>query len=149
MAVPSQGVTRTCFPVFVSQGPEDFLVSPSGATVGATRRPRATSRHRPDTTLPGAWRSRIVGEGSEAPDQLVANPGNWRIHLKAQQDALSSVLDEVGWVQRVIVQPHHGARRRWSAARGAGRQPQRASGAGTNVELTPEEEATDDAANRQ
>src|SRR5450759_3885851 len=26
------------------------------------------------------WRSRIVGSGEEAPDQLVANPLNWRTH---------------------------------------------------------------------
>jgi DNA modification methylase len=50
-----------------------------------------------------AWRNRIVGHGDEAPDQLLANPKNWRIHPKAQQDALSGVLDEVGWVQEVIV----------------------------------------------
>ena len=50
-----------------------------------------------------AWRNRIAGHGKEAPDQLLANPENWRIHPKAQQDALSGVLDEVGWVQEVIV----------------------------------------------
>lgn len=49
------------------------------------------------------WRSRIVGQGDEAPDQLMANPRNWRIHPKAQQDALAGALDQVGWVQRVIV----------------------------------------------
>jgi len=49
------------------------------------------------------WRNRIVGHGEEAPDQLLANPNNWRIHPKSQQDALSGVLDEVGWVQNVIV----------------------------------------------
>ena len=49
------------------------------------------------------WKSRIVGHGEESPDQLLANPANWRIHPKAQQDALAGVLDEVGWVQSVIV----------------------------------------------
>jgi hypothetical protein len=49
------------------------------------------------------WRSRIVGHGEEAPDQLLANPANWRIHPKPQQDALAGVLDQVGWVQDVIV----------------------------------------------
>jgi hypothetical protein len=49
------------------------------------------------------WRSRIVGHGEEAPDQLLANPRNWRLHPKGQQDALAGVLDEVGWVQDVIV----------------------------------------------
>lgn len=49
------------------------------------------------------WRSRIVGHGEEPPDQLLANPRNWRVHPKAQQDALAGVLDQVGWVQDVIV----------------------------------------------
>jgi len=29
------------------------------------------------------WRNRITGSGEEAPDQLLANPANWRIHPKA------------------------------------------------------------------
>jgi len=47
--------------------------------------------------------NRIVDHGEEAPDQLLANPANWRIHPKSQQDALNGVLNEVGWVQNVIV----------------------------------------------
>lgn len=43
------------------------------------------------------WRNGIVGSGEEAPDQLLANPANWRIHPKAQQDALAGALDAVGW----------------------------------------------------
>jgi hypothetical protein len=49
------------------------------------------------------WRNRITGTGEEAPDQLLANPANWRIHPKAQQDALAGALDAVGWVQQVLV----------------------------------------------
>jgi hypothetical protein len=44
------------------------------------------------------WRNRITGSGEEAPDQLLANPANWRIHPKSQQDALAGALDAVGWV---------------------------------------------------
>ncbi len=54
------------------------------------------------------WRSRIVGHGVENPDQLLANPANWRIHPKKQQDALAGVLSEVGWVQSVIVNQRTG-----------------------------------------
>jgi hypothetical protein len=50
-----------------------------------------------------AWQNRIVGSGEEAPDQLMANPKNWRIHPITQQEAVGNVLDEVGWVQQVIV----------------------------------------------
>lgn len=49
------------------------------------------------------WRNRITGSGEEAPDQLLANPANWRIHPKAQQDAIAGALDAVGWVQQVLV----------------------------------------------
>ena len=49
------------------------------------------------------WKNRIVGEGLEAPDQLLANPNNWRIHPMSQQQALAGVLDDVGWVQRIVV----------------------------------------------
>lgn len=54
------------------------------------------------------WRNRIVGQGEEAPDQLVANPRNWRIHPKTQQGALAGALDEVGWVQQVMVNQRTG-----------------------------------------
>ena len=60
------------------------------------------------TATKTSWRSRIVGHGEEAPDQLLANPRNWRIHPKAQQDALAGVLSEVGWVQDIIVNQQTG-----------------------------------------
>lgn len=50
-----------------------------------------------------AYRNRIVGQGTEKPDQLLANPANWRIHPKRQQEALEGSLSEVGWVQQIIV----------------------------------------------
>ena len=55
-----------------------------------------------------AWRNRIVGSGTEAPDQLLANPKNWRIHPKRQQDALAGELEAIGWVQQVIVNQRTG-----------------------------------------
>jgi hypothetical protein len=54
------------------------------------------------------WRNRIVESGQEAPDQLLANPFNARIHPKPQQDALSSVLDSIGWIAPVIVNKRTG-----------------------------------------
>ena len=59
------------------------------------------------TQLP-KWRNRIVGHGEEDPEQLLANPKNWRIHPKNQQDALLGVLNEVGWVQDVIINKRTG-----------------------------------------
>ena len=57
----------------------------------------------------GTWRNRILGGGEEAPDQLLANPTNWRIHPEAQQDALAGALDAVGWVQQVLVNRRTGS----------------------------------------
>ena len=59
-------------------------------------------------TTPTTWRNRIVGHGEEPPDQLLASPMNWRVHPKAQQDHLSAVLDQVGFVQDVIVNQRTG-----------------------------------------
>ncbi len=69
---------------------------------------------------PAAWRNRIVGTGEEAPDQLLANPGNWRIHPRNQQNALAGALDTVGWVQQVMVNRRTRTHPRRHLARGAG-----------------------------
>lgn len=49
------------------------------------------------------WRNRIVGYGEVNPEELLANPKNMRIHPEQQQDVLEGVLDEVGWVDDIIV----------------------------------------------
>lgn len=60
------------------------------------------------TATQPAWRNRIIGHGEEAPDQLLANPRNFRVHPKAQQDALAGVLSEIGLVDEVIVNQRTG-----------------------------------------
>lgn len=86
------------------------------------------------------WKNRIVGSGEEAPDQLMANPLNWRTHPKFQQDALQDVLEQVGVVQQVIVNRVTGhlvdghLRVSLAMRNGAGAIPV------TYVELTEEEE---------
>ena len=52
---------------------------------------------------PTEWRNRIVGEGEQQASQFIANPNNWRTHPQAQREAMRGALNEVGWVQRVIV----------------------------------------------
>lgn len=64
-----------------------------------TTKPAATAA----PTAPSLLRNRIVSSGEEAPDQLLANPKNWRVHPKEQQQALLGVLETIGWVQEVIV----------------------------------------------
>jgi hypothetical protein len=94
------------------------------------------------------WRNRIVGTGEEAPDRLLANPRNWRLHPSSQQEALASVLDDVGWVGQVLVNRRTGMlvdghlrvelaqrRRRADRAVGSGRQAGRADGHGRVLAL--------------
>lgn len=54
-------------------------------------------------TVPKNWVNRIVGYAEESPDQLLANPQNWRIHSKNQQIAMAGVLDDIGFIAPVIV----------------------------------------------
>lgn len=53
-------------------------------------------------------KNRIVGYGNEPLDQIQFNPRNWRIHPLNQQNSLKGVLDEVGFVQSVIVNKRTG-----------------------------------------
>ncbi len=54
--------------------------------------------------LPGfTVSSRIVGHGEEAPDQLLANPSNFRRHPGEQLDALRGSMRTLGWIKTVIV----------------------------------------------
>lgn len=54
------------------------------------------------------WRNRIVGSGEKPASEYVAHHLNWRVHPRAQQEALEDVLDQVGWVQNVIVSARSG-----------------------------------------
>ena len=95
----------------------------------------------PAASPAAAWANRIVGSGAEAPDALLANPADWRVHPKAQQDALGGVLDQVGWVQQVLVNRRTGhvvddhLRVALAIGRGEPSVPV------LYVELSPEEEA--------
>ena len=54
------------------------------------------------------YESRIVGHGEVDPSDLLANPRNWRLHPSVQQDALEGVLDEIGWIDQIIVNQRTG-----------------------------------------
>lgn len=67
------------------------------------------AKRNPKPTEPAnRWQSRIVGEGDEAPDQLLANPANFRVHPGDQAQALAGALGTLGWVTRVIVNKRTG-----------------------------------------
>jgi len=54
------------------------------------------------------WQNGNVGRDDVAADQLLAHPLNWRIHVKAQQDALVGSLDSIGWVRQVLINQRTG-----------------------------------------
>jgi hypothetical protein len=54
------------------------------------------------------WKNRIVGHGEESPDQLAANPKNWRIHPERQQRVLAGAIDDVGFLRSVTVNKRTG-----------------------------------------
>ncbi len=49
------------------------------------------------------FRSKIVGYADEDPEQLLANPANWRVHPDEQRRVLEAALGDVGWIAPVIV----------------------------------------------
>jgi len=49
------------------------------------------------------WSNRIVGHGTENPEQLLANPENWRIHPDDQRIAMRAILREIGWIQSIVI----------------------------------------------
>lgn len=66
----------------------------------AAKRVAATPAH--------AWKSKIVGHDRVAPDQLIANPLNFRKHPQAQRDALRDAIAEVGFIRSVTVNKRTG-----------------------------------------
>lgn len=52
--------------------------------------------------------SRITRMGSIDPNEIVANPKNWRQHPRHQREALLDLLGQVGWVQGVVVNERTG-----------------------------------------
>jgi hypothetical protein len=75
-------------------------------TETVTPPPKTRRAGTPTTTVP--WRSRIVGHADIPPAELVANPGNWRLHSKAQSAALANALDEIGLVAGATVNQQTG-----------------------------------------
>lgn len=49
------------------------------------------------------WRNRIQRYGELSPDEIIANPDNWRTHPPEQLLALEGALESIGWVQDVLI----------------------------------------------
>lgn len=58
--------------------------------------------------MAGNWQTRITRHGTERPSQLLANPNNWRIHNQVQQGLMEGALNELGWLQEVVVNERTG-----------------------------------------
>ena len=57
----------------------------------------------PNSRSKNHWASRIVRSGKVDPKDIKLNPYNWRTHPEVQKDAMLAVLNEIGWVQDIIV----------------------------------------------
>jgi len=49
------------------------------------------------------WQNRIVDHGTRPASEFVANPKNWRTHPVSQRAAVEGSLNELGWIDTVIV----------------------------------------------
>jgi hypothetical protein len=49
------------------------------------------------------WRKAIVGHADVPPQDLLANPWNWKRHTQRQHDALDASLDNLGWIKSITV----------------------------------------------
>jgi hypothetical protein len=54
------------------------------------------------------FQNKIIGHEMVPPDQLLANPLNFRIHSKVQKDAMRAMLREIGWLDEIIVNRNSG-----------------------------------------
>lgn len=52
--------------------------------------------------------SKVIGLGEADPEQLLANPYNWRIHPDYQQEALAGSIDQIGFIDPVLVNQNTG-----------------------------------------
>ncbi|MBI5960800.1 MAG: hypothetical protein HY866_18820 [Chloroflexi bacterium] len=58
--------------------------------------------------MPDPWRNAIVRSELVSPDNLIAHPDNWRVHPAFQRQMLQELLDQVGWVDTVVVNQRTG-----------------------------------------
>lgn len=49
------------------------------------------------------WADRLVRSGWDAPEQLLAHPGNPKIHPRPQTEAVKGSLRELGWLKKIKV----------------------------------------------
>lgn len=55
-----------------------------------------------------SFENKIVGHEMVPPDQLLANPLNFRVHSHIQKDHMRAMLKEIGWLDEIIVNRNSG-----------------------------------------
>src|SRR5258705_5751371 len=65
--------------------------------------PKSATPTETEHDAPSPWQQRIVDHALVDPSTLLAHPQNWRRHSEGQRRAIRAMLDDVGWVQGVIV----------------------------------------------
>jgi hypothetical protein len=88
------------------------------------------------------WANRIVDTGVRPASEFIANPKNWRTHPQKQRAAVKGSLNELGWIDTVIVNRQtgyliDGHERLWQALDADPETPVPF----IEVDLSPEEEA--------
>ena len=88
------------------------------------------------------WKNRIVDQGVRPASEFLANPKNWRTHPERQRAAVEGSLNELGWIDTVIVNRRtgflvDGHERLWQALKAGEDTPVPF----IEVDLSPEEEA--------
>lgn len=56
----------------------------------------------------GRWRNRILATEIVDPKTLLENPLNFRVHSQRQQEIMVGALDEIGWIEPIIVNKNTG-----------------------------------------
>ncbi len=54
------------------------------------------------------WQNKFLRHENVAPDQLLANPFNHRIHTRLQQEHLKEIMDAIGWIDFIKVNDNTG-----------------------------------------
>lgn len=49
------------------------------------------------------WANRIIRTGEASVEEVLENPFNWRVHSEYQKSAIKKLIQDVGWVQFVII----------------------------------------------
>jgi len=54
------------------------------------------------------WKNRIIGSGDIDPEMALLNPDNWRIHPDHQKRVMVGALEEIGWIQQIVINKTNG-----------------------------------------